>query len=149
MCLCILLGVQNLKHSEATFTLFFSSFSPCQTRSRSWQSLLRLLPNVMLLPCVRAPLDGQFHLLRDERRPCVARGDYLRAWPLVSLHAVSLEAGRRPAPLRSAERGLHGGHAGPGESRALCVQVVAALTPGMLRGGPTSPDGGFSVSNNR
>lgn len=33
-------GVQNLKHSEATFALFFPSFSPCQTHSYSLQSPL-------------------------------------------------------------------------------------------------------------
>lgn len=86
-----ILGVQNLKHSEATFTLFFSSFSPCQTHSYSWQSLLYLLPYVMLLACIRAPLDGQFDLLWNKRRPCVAGGDYLGAWPFISFHIVSLE----------------------------------------------------------
>lgn len=48
--------------------------------------------NVMLLPCIRAPLNGQFDLLGDERGPRVAGGAYLRAWPFVSLHIVSLEA---------------------------------------------------------
>lgn len=149
MCLCIFSGVQNLKHSEATFTLFSPSFSPCQTHSCSWQSLLMLLPNVMLLPCIRAPLDGQFDLLGDERRPCVAGGDYLRTRPFFSLHAVPLEARRRPAPLRGTQCGLHGGHSCPCKSRALCVQVETALTPWVLYRGPTSSGGGFSVSNNR
>lgn len=63
--------------------------------------LLGLLPNVMLLPCIRAPLDGQLDLLGDERGPGVAGGAELRAQPFVSLHVVSLEAWRGPASLRS------------------------------------------------
>lgn len=66
---------KSLSHSEATFALFFP-FSPCQTFTSG--SLL-LLPNVMLLPCIRTPLNGQFDLLGDERGPCVAGGAYLRA----------------------------------------------------------------------
>lgn len=87
------LGVQNLKQSEATFTLFF----PLSLLVR----LFHVLPKVMLLPCIRAPLNGQFDLLGDERGPRVARGAYLRAWPFVSLHTISLEARWGPASLSS------------------------------------------------
>lgn len=80
------------KHSGATFRLLVVSFSPCQRNHNSWHSPLDLLPNVMLLPCIRATLNGQLDLLWDESGPRVAGGAELRAQPFVSLHIVSLEA---------------------------------------------------------
>lgn len=67
------LGVQILKHSEATFTRSPLSL-PVTLIHNSWHSPLDLLPNVMLLPCIRSPLNGQLDLLGDERRPHVAGG---------------------------------------------------------------------------
>lgn len=80
---------KSLSHSEATFALCISPLS-LLVRLFTRGSLL-LLPNVMLLPCIRTPLNRQFDLLGDERGPCVTRG-YLRAWSFISLHTISLEA---------------------------------------------------------
>lgn len=89
-CVFLFLGVQNLKHSEATFTLFLFLLSLLvRVRGDSFE----VLPNVMLLPCIRAPLNGQFNLLGYKRWPCVARGDYLGTQPFIAFQIVSLEAG--------------------------------------------------------
>lgn len=87
-------------HSHV-FPLFSLSDSKC------WQSLVELLPNVMLLSCIRTSLNGQFDLLGNERGPNVSGGAYMGAWPLISLHTESLEARWGPAPLRSTGPLMH------------------------------------------
>lgn len=125
-------SVQNLKHSEAPFSplplLLTHSSLLAAPLQNSYHHLF------MLLPCVGAPLDGQFDLLRDEGRPC---GHLCCALPLAALH-TSLEAGGGPVPLRRAHPGLSGSRdPRPRTGGALHVQMVAtALAPVVLRQGP-------------
>lgn len=97
VCVRVSVCVQNLKHSEATFALSLSLSPPLDLHSLAVQLLLN--GSAPLLPCVGAPLDGQLDLLRDEGGPPVSRAAHGTAWPFLSFGAVSLKAGRGPAPL--------------------------------------------------
>ena len=147
---CVSVSVQNLKHSEATFSPppsgSHSSLSPgCSLEPLLLLLLLLillLLLLLLLLPCVGASLDGQFHLLGDEG------GSGLCVRPLAALHHTSLEAGGRPAPLGRAHPGLSGPQQdarGPRGARgrgALCVQMeAAALAAAVVRRRPAGPRG--------